>query len=259
MELDALLTCARDAVHKAGSHVLDHYGRRNATVSREKHDVKLELDMECQQLINDHIKRVFPSHSILGEEDQHHVENHQARWIVDPIDGTVNLTHGIPLWGPSVAVEVDGHIAAGAFYIPEMNLTYWATSESKAFCNDRVIQPSAIDSLNRSLIIIGLPKTVESDDKPMDLVDYLSPRAQKIRILGSAAVGICFTAEGRAEGYIERGIYIWDVAAAGLVAQRAGARAEILEQAANGRLRYACGNPAMFETLSTISKEYLPL
>ena len=118
--LDTLLECAVHAVRTAGKHALDNRGRRTEIVKRTPHDVKLRLDIECQQKAEAAIRARFPTHAILGEEDESTggspVSNPEYEWIIDPIDGTVNFSHGLRRWCCSIAVRQGETMLAGAVY-----------------------------------------------------------------------------------------------------------------------------------------------
>lgn len=248
---DALLECAVSAARAAGDHALSNYNRRHEVAERFAHDVKLRLDSESQRKAEAMIHRRFPDHRILGEESA--VEGlppgSAPLWIIDPIDGTVNFQHGLPLWCSSVAVQVEGRVVAGAVYLPEMKECYTAGLETPALCNDKPIHVSGTSAMSESLVLTGLSKNMALHPYTAQVVEAISHQVQKVRIMGSAAVDICHVACGKAEGYVETGIYLWDIAAAGLIAERAGAKTEMLEQLGEIRLRYLCTNGLIHEPL----------
>ncbi len=253
--LDAFSACAVNAAKLGGRHALDNIHRRNEIARDLKHDLKLALDLECQDKIVDHIRCCFPDHSILGEEGNHMQDDQAYCWVVDPLDGTLNFSHGLPIWCCSVALQHKGQAVVGAVYLPVLDECFQATCESPAYCNDKIIKVSTTDRLDQALGISGLPKDMKNNVRSRDLFFQLIDRLRRVRILGAAAANICFTACGRADVFFERGIYIWDLAAAQLIAERAGARTSIVERLENGRLSLLCANKHLFEPMQQLLRK----
>ncbi len=257
-ETDVLLDGAVRAARAAGDHALRNRDRRNEVEETFAHDVKLTLDLEAQEQAFGVIHERFPNDAVLGEEGRMDYDRSRPCWIVDPIDGTVNFAHGMPLWCSSVAVEIQGRVVAGCVYLPEMKECYTATIDRPAECNGRRIRPSSVPALEEALILTGLSKHVVDGSPAFDVFKALSLRARKVRIMGAAAVDICHVACGRAEGYVETGIYLWDIAAAGLIARQAGARTEVLQELGDFKMRYLCTNGILHEDLRRIMEESIP-
>lgn len=255
---DELLACAVEAAKAAGHHALNNSHRRGHVARRFAHDVKLDLDMECQRKAEDVIRAAFPEHKILGEEGGSFDAEAELLWIVDPIDGTVNFLHGLPLWCSSVAVRAGGEIVAGAVVLPVMKECFTATLSGPAMCNHEPIHVSATESLGDALVLTGLSKNIGENLHTFDVLKAVSMKVQKARIMGAAAVDICYVAGGRADAYIEAGIFLWDIAAAGLIARRAGARTEIIEKLSEVRFRYLCTNGNIHDALRDVVAEVLP-
>ena len=253
--INDLLDCAIAAARAAGDHAREQAHRRTEVHARAAHDVKLTLDTEAQTRASDAIHARYPTHPILGEEESHSRDASQPRWIVDPIDGTVNFSHGLPLWCVSVAVEHEGRTLAGVVYAPDLNELYTATSDQPALLNGNPLSVSTIDKLERSLIMTDTNK--EPYDFPAGAALYgkLLHRAQKVRVMGAAALDICRVACGMAEGYTALGIYPWDTAAAALILERAGGRFEVIEQLGNGRFRAICSNSHVHAALREVFLE----
>jgi len=228
--LTQLADVAEMAARAAGLRAFDQSHRRTEIWQRCLRDVKLQLDRECQVVAEGVIHKAFPQHTVLGEESEAGAAPEQApcRWIIDPIDGTVNFFHGLPWWCCSVAAEFRGRVVAGAVYAPVLNDCYTAREDGPALCNDAPIQVSATSRLDESVIATGLDKHEGAFEQALVRFQALAGHVQKMRIMGSAALDICQVACGKTEGFYESGIYIWDVAAAGLVTERAGGRFEIL-------------------------------
>ncbi len=223
IDLDQLLDTAVRAAKTAGRHALENKARRTEATKTYTHDVKLVLDAECQKKAEGVIAAEFPDHAVLGEEDARPNASAAYEWIIDPIDGTVNFTHGFPYWCCSVAVRRNGKVLAGCVYAAEFNACYTAHIESPAMCNGKPIQVSDVRNLKDALIITGLSKALEGDpERHFSRFQTLALKTQKLRIVGAAALDMCHVANGTCEGFYESGIYVWDFAAAGLIVERAG-------------------------------------
>ncbi|MBU0678300.1 MAG: inositol monophosphatase [Verrucomicrobia bacterium] len=244
------LETAIAAARAGGEHAYANQYRRNEVDEQFAHDVKLVLDRETQAVVEKVLRDRYPEHAILGEEGGE-ADDSRPTWIVDPIDGTVNYFHGMPIWCCSVAIQVDRRIVAGAVYVPPLNELYTATTDGPALLNGEPIGPSKVASLAEGMVATGLSKNVSAGGV-IDRLTRLSLSAQKVRIMGAAAVDICHVACGRADGYIDSGIYIWDVAAAGLIAERAGAQVEIIEYIDDMQFRYLCSNGLIHDDLKKI-------
>lgn len=240
--LDRLLACAEAAARAGGKHALTHSHRRGIVAQTFAHDVKLKLDRECQDVTERVIRKCFPHAVILGEENTVKPAAADVLWIIDPIDGTVNYFHGLPLWCCSVAVQVRGRAAAGAVYAPVLDECYTAHRERSSTCNGKPLAVSATRRLKDAVILTGLDKRNDLLSHSIALFQKLSRQTQKVRIMGSAALDLCQVAAGRADAFFESGIYLWDVAAAGLIVDQAGGRAEIISTDPHNRLRFIASN-----------------
>jgi myo-inositol-1(or 4)-monophosphatase len=252
-----LLTCALEAATAGGRHALDNLHRRGDSIMVARHDVKLKLDVECQKIIEEKILGRYPDHSILGEEDTgtRTAGGGTVEWIVDPIDGTVNFSRGFPIWCCSVAARAGGEILAGAVCAPELGETYAATVDGPATCNGRPMHVSAIATLDRSIIMTGLDKRGFRRSGQYVYFEAISGHAMKARVLGSAALDILRVALGQADGYFESGIYVWDIAAAGLMVRRAGGKAETIGESDDGRIRYVATNGLIHDEMIALLRQ----
>lgn len=235
-----------EAARTAGTHALKNLHRRGEIAQSFAHDVKLVMDSECQRVAESVIHSHFPDHAILGEEGSI-IRDHAFEWIIDPIDGTANYTRGFPYWCCSIAVRRDpadggtsSEILAGCVFVPVLNECYTAVADGPAFCNDKPIRASGVPTLGKASFSSGLTKDI--DPRSLAFFSDMAPRVSKIRMLGSAAIDICHVACGRSDGYFEAGIYLWDVAAAGLIAGRAGAVCTVWPRDEEHGLRFLCTN-----------------
>ena len=258
---DKLLQCAIAAATAAGNHALKHCRRRREIVKRAAHDVKLKLDLESQAKATECIRASFPDHSILGEEDEARSRECPAgevQWVIDPIDGTVNFTHGLPLWCSSVAAAVGDEVVAGAVFAPVLDELYTAQAGAVSLCNGDPIRVSDVPRLSEAIIATGLDHNEDGRIPPFAQFRAIASRAQKTRVMGSAALDMCYTARGFAEGYFEGRIFLWDVAAAGFIVKQAGGRSELLRKSADGVLSYMATNGHIHEELRQVVAEFLP-
>ena len=281
INFEDLLSCAVTAVCSAGDHALRNIHKRIEITETFAHDVKLKLDSECQACAESVIRSHFPEHVILGEEDieeevspphpdreaywrcgKPRIEERKEprsndgseyQWIIDPIDGTVNFSHGLPLWCCSIAVRYHEDIVAGVVYAPVLNELYTATTDQPSLLNDSTIQVSTVETLSKAIVLTGLDKDIDSALPPFAIFEKIASNTQKARIMGSAALDICQVACGRADGYFESGIFIWDVAAAGLIVRQAKGKAEILTHQDNNRLQFLATNGRIHAALKTLA------
>ncbi|MEI8138294.1 MAG: inositol monophosphatase family protein [bacterium] len=248
------------AVRTAGNHANNNRHRKTESIMVAAHDVKLKLDLECQEIIWDIIRTHFPTHAILAEESsdkgQPADDPHQSpyTWIIDPIDGTVNFTHGLPWWCCSVAVNYHGKTVAGAVYAPATNELFTAARGGTACCNGIPIAVSSVTTLKESMVLTGLDQKFTEQDQRLSRFLAISNAVQKARVIGAAALDMCRVAAGQSDGYFEGGIYTWDVAAAGLIVELAGGRVETLAETSPHRLIYMATNGLIHDELKTLIK-----
>jgi myo-inositol-1(or 4)-monophosphatase len=254
-----LLDTAICAAEAAGRHALTNKHRRSETSERFKHDVKLVMDLECQRIAEEVLASEFPDHGILGEEDAQPNRATDYEWIIDPIDGTMNYTHDFPYWCCSVAVRHRDRIVAGCVYAPEFDTYYTAHIEEPAKCNGELIRVSDTKTLDQALIFSGLSKQMETaGNAHFEMFRQLALNTQKVRITGAAALDLCHVAAGSCDGFMESTLYLWDYAAAGLIAQQAGAVLAVYpEREALHQASVICANEALIEGLRAIYSENL--
>jgi myo-inositol-1(or 4)-monophosphatase len=205
-----------------------------------QHDIKLELDVQCQRRIESLLQARHPGVAILGEEGVSGKPDAPYRWVVDPIDGTVNFAHGIPHSCVSIALErrVDEpptrarrdarrpvyETLAGVVYDPFCDELWTAIRGGKAYLNGSPIRVSGHDRLKDSIISIGFAKQLSSLERMLPTFNELVYRVRRVRIMGAAALAMVYVATGRLDAYLEYGLRWWDVAAGGLILECAGGR-----------------------------------
>lgn len=229
-----ILGAAKFAAMRAADYASSQSLRRHDANSATQRDVKHKLDVECEALARKLLLEAFPGSDILGEESCTVFDGPEPpapkglQWIIDPIDGTINFFHGYPYWCCSIAARLDGKVVAGVVYSPEMHLCYEATLDGPALCNGEPIHVSDISEPGLATVHTGEDKTLADDDYIAFFRD-LCNNCQRPRVFGSAALDLCSVAHGRADGYFQTGIYIWDIAAARLICERAGGKCEKLK------------------------------
>jgi myo-inositol-1(or 4)-monophosphatase len=214
------------------------------------------MDNECQHIAEEIIHSHFPNHAILGEEGSI-ANDHPIEWIIDPIDGTANYTRNLPFWCCSVAVRCDNEILAGCVFVPVLGDCYSAAIDGPALCNGGSVHTSNIPNLREATFFSGLTKDI--DPRAIAFLSDITPRVNKLRIMGSAAIDVCHVACGRSDAYFEPGLYFWDIAAAGLIAQRAGALCSTWPRKEKHGIRYLCSNPHIHhETRKLVELHFKP-
>lgn len=219
-ELEAALEAAR----KAGDVLREGFGARHRVRYKGEVDIVTEVDERAEEVIRETLLGAFPTYGMLAEEGGETAGEEGARWIVDPLDGTTNYAHGLPLFAVSLALEKNGEISLGVVHDPMLGETFVAERGRGARLNDEKIGVSETDELVRALIVTGFPYDREEVPAALDLFGRLAMRAQSMRRLGSAALDLCYVAAGRLDAYYERGGYPWDVAAGSLILEEAGGK-----------------------------------
>jgi myo-inositol-1(or 4)-monophosphatase len=232
------LSCAVAAAKAAGALMRANFHSAKKVNTATSHDIKLELDVRCQKTIECILRRAFPGTAILGEEGVIGNPNAGNRWVVDPIDGTVNFAYGIPHACVSIALQTRGagrgvrgkaasaqfETVVGVVYDPFQDELWTAISGQRARLNGKPICASAHSRLSDAIVTVGFAKSRADLEANIPHFLRLARCVRKIRIMGSAGLGLTYVASGRFDAYIERGIQLWDIAAGGLIVECAGGR-----------------------------------
>jgi myo-inositol-1(or 4)-monophosphatase len=189
-------------------------------------DLVTEVDLECERMCRAILAERFPDHDVLGEElsaDGTSGLRSAYRWVYDPLDGTTNYAHGLPIYCSSLALEIEGRAAVAAIYDPSRQELFTAEQGQGAFLNGVRLQVSATGRLIDALLVTGFPYDVhlQSEDLVGLFGAFLST-ARAVRRLGSAALDLCYVAAGRFDGFWEQHLKPWDVAAGALIVREAG-------------------------------------
>lgn len=223
------LAVAVEAAHAAGRLMRDHWHKPKRINSASRHDVKLELDVRCQERIEALLRRFDRAIPVLGEEGSDDRMTAAQRWVVDPIDGTVNYAYGIPHACVSIALQQrsDGgperyETRAGVVFDPFAQELWTAIRGGPALLNGRKISVSNRTRLGEAIVSIGFAKSRFTLGRMLPLLNALLYRVRKLRIMGAAALAMTYVASGRFDAYVEHGLRLWDIAAGGLIVECAG-------------------------------------
>lgn len=216
---------AKKLALEAGEILKRKFGKVRRIDFKGEINIVTEADCISQEYIKKSIKEKYPDHSILSEEDLEIKSSAPFRWIVDPLDGTTNFAHGLPIFAVSIAVEYEGEIFTGVVYNPISKELFWAERGEGAFLGKRRIKVSETNSLSKALLATGFPYDIREDsNNNLNHFSNFALRAQAIRRLGAAALDLCYVACGRFDGFWELKLFPWDVAAGILIVEEAGGK-----------------------------------
>ncbi len=212
---------------QAGAGQLMHFFNGEFKVSNKEgiNNLVTEADYASEKAIIEVIRTAYPDHFILTEETGEIPSNSAYKWIIDPIDGTVNFANGIPICCVSIGLEENGQMIMGAVYNPIMNEFFFAEKGYGATLNDKVIAVSSKTEVESSCLVTGFPYTyLDSANGPIQVFEKLIRKGIPVRRLGSAAIDLCWVAAGRFDGFYEHSLQAWDSAAGYLIVEEAGGR-----------------------------------
>jgi myo-inositol-1(or 4)-monophosphatase len=229
MPLDPLLLAtAVEAVLKAGEIQMAHFGRAMRIEKKGEIDLVTEVDLEIERSFRAMIAERFPGQSVLGEEFQSGDGRRIPEgfcWVFDPIDGTTNFAHGLPIFCASLGLELDGRTVLGAIYDPSRRELFTAERGGGAFLNGTRLRVTATDRVINALLCTGFPYDIHNTrDAVVGLFGEFVGRARAVRRLGSAAIDLAYVAAGRLDGFWEQRLHPWDASAASLMVEEAGGR-----------------------------------
>ena len=221
----ALLDLATTAAQRAADLLVDGFGRARASVETKSTatDMVSEMDRASERLIVSTLLAARPDDGVVAEEGGATSGTSGLRWVIDPLDGTTNYLYGHPGWAVSIAAEDEAGVVAGVVIDPMHHDVFTATRGGGARRNGEPIACSSLDDLGTALLATGFGYAAERRRGQAQVLVELLPRIRDIRRMGAAAVDLCSVACGRVDGYFERGLAWWDLAAGGLVAAESGA------------------------------------
>src|SRR5437667_1321599 len=221
------LDAADNAARAAGELLRQNFQHPRRVNSALPHDIKLEIDVQAQELITKLLLEEFPGHALYGEEGIAGDQSSEHQWVVDPLDGTVNYFYGIPHFCVSIALRFRGEIMVGVIYDP-IREEMWRGQKGEApKLNGEIFHVSDRADLAEAVISVGLSKTGATIEAGLPVLQRMIHRARKCRLLGSAALDMAYVACGRFDAYIEQGISLWDVAAGWILVETAGGSVEM--------------------------------
>jgi myo-inositol-1(or 4)-monophosphatase len=252
-----LLGLAIAVAREAGEMLAEHRARPEVVGTKTSPtDVVTEMDQAAEQLIRARILAERPDDAILGEEGGQTGGDAPVRWIVDPLDGTVNYLYGLPDWAVSIAAEVGGQVVAGAVCVPRRDALYGAVTGGGAWLaavnvpgDRRPLACRGDVSLSRALIATGFGYERGRRVVQGQVLSAVLPRVRDIRRNGACSVDLCSLAAGNVDGYYERGVQYWDIAAGTLIAREAGAVVGGLAGKPAGSSMTIGAGPALFTEL----------
>ncbi|MDP2207705.1 MAG: inositol monophosphatase family protein [Bacteroidota bacterium] len=223
-----MLNIAIEAAKDAGKFLKQNLGkvREINLKSGQERNLVTEIDKKSEELIIGIIRKHFPTHDILAEESgSEHGKKSDFRWIIDPLDGTTNFTHGLPIFCVSIGLEHKGEIVAGVIYDPNLDELFSAEKGRGAFLNGKRLRVSQTPLLKNSLMVTGFPYNVTDnpDNCIQHFVNFLMA-AQAVRRMGSAAIDLAYVAASRYDGFWEVNLNAWDMAAGVLLIREAGGK-----------------------------------
>jgi myo-inositol-1(or 4)-monophosphatase len=251
----ALVSLASEVAQEAAELLVSAHGQVAVVQTKSSPtDVVTQMDRAAEELIRRRITEVRPDDAILGEEGGQTGQS-RVRWIVDPLDGTVNYLYGLPDWAVSIAAEVSGQIVAGVVCVPLQRSVFsavlgggawirsdWEPARRRLTCN------SGIDIAD-ALVATGFSYAASRRVAQGAVAAGVLPKVRDIRRAGAAAVDLCSVAAGRVDAYYEQGVHYWDIAAGGLIASEAGAVVAGLHGEPAGEAMTIAAGPALFAAL----------
>ena len=222
------LATAVESVIRAGEIQMAHFGGAMRVDKKGAIDLVTEIDLRVEREFRALIAERFPDHVVLGEEFSAESERDAVPeycWVFDPVDGTTNYAHALPIFCSSLALEIRGQPTVAAIYDPSRRELFTAARGEGAWLNGAPLRVSTADTLIDSLLCTGFPYSVQRD--PVALVELFGEFlrvSRAVRRLGSAAIDLCYVAAGRLDGFWEQSLHPWDVAAGALIIQEAGGR-----------------------------------
>jgi myo-inositol-1(or 4)-monophosphatase len=250
----ALREIAEAVAREAGHQLRDAFAgpRVNVTAKSSPTDLVSEADHAAERLIRERLASARPGDGFLGEEGGDAEGSSGLRWVVDPLDGTINFLFGIPQWAVSIACEDGEGTLAGVIYDPMRDELWTAERDGPALLDGREIHGSERSDLATTLVATGFGYDAAVREYQAGIVAELLPQVRDIRRFGSAALDLAWTAAGRYDAFYERGLNAWDLAAGELLCRRAGLAVRVLEPAPPAAGGLLVAPASLIESLAAI-------
>ena len=223
-DLSNLLNIAKIAAEKGGLSLMNNYGKvKTISCKGTAGDLVTNADIECEKIIIEYLEKQTPNISILAEESGYKLKGGELKWCIDPLDGTTNYAHGYPFFATSIGLIWNNSPVLGAISVPSLNEIYYAAPKHGSFCNGEKINVTKTNSLSDSLLVTGFAyDRRELLDNNYSEFCWLTHRTHGVRRGGAAAVDLAFVASGKVDGFWERGLAKWDMAAGVPIVELAG-------------------------------------
>ena len=224
LDLNNLLEIAKESA-MIGSEILQRNYKNIKSISSKgrKGDLVTNVDLEVEMEIKNFLFDKTPEISILAEETGRNDNSNSLTWCIDPLDGTTNYSHGYPLFGSSIGLVYENIPIIGAISVPYLNELYWGCVNKGSYCNENKLSVSKPSNLSESLLVTGFAyDRYEKEDNNYAEFCWLTHKTRGVRRGGAAAIDLAFVASGKLDGFWERGLEIWDIAAGALIVYEAG-------------------------------------
>ncbi len=225
------LSTAIEAVVRAGDIQIEKFGTGVRVDKKGAIDLVTEVDLDIERMFRAMVAERFPDHDVLAEElGDSGARGARHRWVFDPIDGTTNFAHGVPIFCASLALEIDGEAAVAAVYDPNRQELFTAEAGVGSWLNGQRLKASTNATVLESMLVTGFPYNVHQQaDEFLKVFGQVLTQARAVRRLGSAAIDICWVAAGRMDGFWEASLKPWDTRAAALILEEAGGRVTAMD------------------------------
>jgi myo-inositol-1(or 4)-monophosphatase len=257
MDMEKIKQAGIAAAFASGRILRSKFGNISSIVKKGPIDLVTEADTESERAVIETLRNCYPDHAILTEETGQHPGEEENLWIIDPLDGTTNFAHALPVFSTSIAFSRNGEAVMGVVHNPVMGELFTAVKGEGAFLNGKKIRVAEKTEMTDCLLVTGFPYNFrECASGIIERFERCLAAAQGVRRLGSAAIDLCYVACGRFDGYWEQNLKPWDTAAGQLIAREAGA--EVTDF--SGRpfdpwmAEIAVGNPAVHRELLALLK-----
>jgi myo-inositol-1(or 4)-monophosphatase len=252
MNLDSILKDIIQLAENVGEYQLANFRNENIIKELKSSNIDLvtEVDKKSEVIIRKKLNELFPDHGILGEEEDEQKSTSKYRWVLDPLDGTINYASGLPIFAVSIALEYDGKSILGVVHTPYIGETFWAIKGKGAYRNGIKLKVGNKTELVESVVATGFPydrAQVGFDKNNVNYLKNIMPKVRGIRRMGAAAYDLCLVASGNLDGYWEMGLKLWDVAAASLIIEEAGGIIHHFRDDRN--ISITAGNPIIADKL----------
>tara|TARA_B100001287_G_scaffold44070_1_gene33199 strand:- start:3677 stop:4480 length:804 start_codon:yes stop_codon:yes gene_type:complete len=225
-DFNEYLDFTKELSFNSGKLLSKYFGNLNS-INRKTSTIDLvtNADLESEKLIIESINKKFPNHTIIAEESNSNKKSSDFKWIIDPLDGTTNFVHNLPIFAVSIALQYKNKTVLGVVYNPAADKMFSATINNGAYLNGSIIKPSSSKTLSDSLIVTGFPYLQDKRwENSFSIFKDFYSKSQGVRRLGAAALDLCFVAMGRFEVFYEFNLKPWDICAGSIIAEEAGAK-----------------------------------